>query len=124
MNVTNYFTDNETMTTIANVNISNNTIIDEILPPEFDPWKTAKRWSKTPVYIGFVSLLIFMPIGIFLNLISVIIFIKNKMLKTAVGLHLIFLGLADSMECFSAIFIAFWGLGRTVIPGYLYPIDR
>ena len=95
-----------------------------VLPTEIDPWATAKRWSKTTVTIGFILLLIFMPTGIILNLISVFIFIKNKMSRTAVGLHLIFLGLADALECFSAIFIAFWAFGRTSIPGYLYPIDR
>ena len=95
-----------------------------ILSTEIDPWATAKRWSKTTVTIGFILLIIFMPIGVILNLISVFIFIKNKMSRTAVGLHLIFLGLADALECFSAIFIAFWAFGRIAIPGYLYPIDR
>ena len=93
-------------------------------PTEIDPWATAKRWSKTTVTIGFVLILIFMPIGVILNFISVFVFIKNKMSRTAVGLHLIFLGLADALECFSAIFIAFWAYGSHVIPGYLYPIDR
>ena len=103
---------------------ANNDMTTDVSDPVTDPWTTAKRWSKICVYIAFVSNLIFLPVGIILNLISVLIFFKNKMWRTAVGFHLIFLGMADALECFSAIFMTFWPFGRTVIPGYLYPIDR
>ena len=89
-----------------------------------DRWLTARRWDQTSIYIGFIGLVITMPVGMILNILCVIIFAKNNMSTTAVGLHLILLGMADSAECFSAIFIAFWGFGRYVIPGYLYPVDR
>ncbi len=98
-------------------------LLDDV-EPTVDPWSTARVWSKVVVYIGFVSLVICMSIGTVLNLISVVIFIANKMSRTAVGLHLICLSIADASVCLMAIFIAFWGFGRQTIPGYLYPIDR
>ena len=119
------------LNTVANViadNITslliNDSVTDYASNPTPDPWKTAKRWSKTCVHIGFYTNVICLPVGIILNLISVIIFVKNKMSRTAVGLHLIFLGLADALECFSAIFMTFWPFGKTVIPGYLYPVAK
>ncbi len=85
-------------------------------------WKTAKHYTDLSKLIGFI-LLNFNHVGVLLNLLCFIIFIKTRMYRTAVGLHLTCLSIADAFVTFGACFVTFWFLGRAMIPGYIYPID-
>ncbi len=85
-------------------------------------WKTAKSYTDLSRLIGFI-LLNFNPIGLLLNILCFVIFIKLKMYRTAVGLHLTCLSIADALVMFGGSFVTFWFLGRAVIAGYIYPVD-
>ena len=87
-----------------------------------DAWKTAKHYTELSKLIEFI-LFNFNHLGVLLNILCFVIFIRMRMYRTAVGLHLTVLSIADGLVTLGACFVTFWFLGRAMIPGYIYPID-
>ena len=61
--------------------------------------------------------LVIIPLGIFLNFLCFIIFLKSKMYKTATGIHVTYLAIADKVVLISMLLADSGGTQRLFLPG-------
>ena len=99
----------------ANSNLVTNASAENFLPnstPEF--MQEPSPWVDTIAQIAMYSQLIIIPVGLVLNLLCFIVFVKSSTARTATGIHLTFLAIADSLVLLSAFV-----LGTEQWPSYI-----
>ena len=77
-----------TASSVYNNSFSNDTALDE--PAFNEVYDIINR-------IGMYTAFVLCPTGFILNLVSVVIFVKSKIARTSVGLHMVFLAIADNL---------------------------